>query len=117
MKLELLREQNFDPLCPICGGRSSDLHEIVSPHRKGSKYQPADETLAQWVYNRANCVLLCNKCNVDLANSRRDFLLRHLMDKYGPEEVIANLRGLARLSSPDRIPATMTYKEKDYGVR
>ena len=99
----------------MCGQPATDLHEIISPPMGASKYRPRDGDLAQWVYQRANCVLLCNKCNITIANSRRDELIQVVMSRYGPEEVVATLRGIASLlRAKDRVPVRIEFGGKTW---
>jgi len=107
LKEKLLRR---DPTCAICGGRATDLHEIICPLRK--KYRPSSKSgLVKLVYSEENCVLLCNKCNVIEANSLRDSLIRHNMDIYGTEHIAFVYRTMAAcLNSPSSwIPESIEY--------
>ena len=84
----------------------------------GNKYNPDHTELAELVYSRSNCVILCGVCNTEIGggSSKRDELLQYNMGLYGPEEVVATLRGIAKLSSKDRIPAIIEFEGKEYYV-
>lgn len=84
----------------------------------GNKYDPDYTGLAEWVYSRANCVILCAVCNISIGGgtSKRDELLRYNMGLYGPDEVLATLRAIAKLSSKDRIPSVIEFEGKEYRI-
>lgn len=94
VKLELALDQKT---CPLCGRGATDLHEIVCPPLGGSKYRPENKALAEAVYVKELCVLLCNACNTTVGNSRRDHLLVYNMSRYGVYAVVDALRRLAAL--------------------
>jgi hypothetical protein len=112
VKTQLLfeRPDGKVPQCPLCPERTGNpfsahnpavhLHEIIMPYRKGSKYQPnLNDELAQAIYVRENCILLCVQCNVSFANSYpRDKMLALKMNMpgYAPEQVVEKLRDIAR---------------------
>ena len=110
MRLELKEKLlKRDPTCAICGGRATDLHEIICPLR--NKYNPKTSLIAHLVYSEENCVLLCNPCNVIDANSIRDTLIRHNMSIYGVVDVVNVYREMARILKSPRswIPESIEY--------
>ena len=118
-KVKLLLLLTESQTCPLCQKRkATDLHEIVCPSMGDSKYHPLKEELAEWVYTVYNCVLLCNVCNVTIANSRRDDLLRLKTSLYGIECVMASCRGIAGfLDIPSsRMPASLDFEGKTYKI-
>lgn len=84
--------------CPLCEKRGlkkavpvTDLHEIISPPVRSvggrRKYFPdwddeATNRLASAIYVKYNCVLLCNTCNITIANGCRDYLILQQFERY-----------------------------------
>ncbi len=73
------------PPCPLdgCGKPASQLHEIVVPPGKGSKYLKD--------YPEELVILLCPECNVHKANNRQKDLLAIQVKRYGKDRVQAAL--------------------------
>jgi len=120
-KLLLLRTQG--PLCPLCHSRPvSDLHEIVHIRgvQKGSKYA-LEGDYGQAVYAPGNTILLCNTCNVSVANSisiDRILALKMSMPGVKSEDVIQAVTKVASFSKYPRqhVPATITFNQITYQI-
>jgi len=120
LKLELMKEAKFNPICPLCQRRASQLHEIICPPLEDGKYHPNPVGLSEWVYLPQNCILLCHNCNVRIGSgsSAMDVLIQHNMKVYGPEQVIAVYRGMANyLRVPTAyIPMSIEFEGKLYRI-
>jgi hypothetical protein len=103
VKVKLLEQANYQPICPMCSRRATQLHEIVCPIQ-GNKYQPdPNDPIAQAVYKTELCMLLCDHCNGSIGTgiSWRDDLILTKMKACRSEEerarIIQALRDLAAL--------------------
>lgn len=119
LKRKLIDEAGGNPICPITGQKATDLHEVIAWafNSAGDKYGKRIKNDARWYffaqyyYVPELCILLSNKANVNVANSRRDDLLRIQFDKYGVERVVKALRKLGNLiKNPSAyIPVSIEY--------
>ncbi len=85
LKAGLLRSDGRPPPCPLddCGRPATQLHELIPPPHKGSKYDLG--------YPEELVILLCPDCNVHKANNRQKDLLAIQVNKYGKDRVEAAL--------------------------
>jgi hypothetical protein len=123
MQTKLLLARTQGMFCPICLHQPvSDLHEIIYPKgiARGGKYDLEDE-FGLAVYAPGNCILLCNTCNVSVANSISiDKMLALKMSLPGvkPEDVVQAARNVASFSKIPRrwCPSTVTYNQVTYHI-
>lgn len=120
-KVQLMRTQGS--LCPLCRLRPvSDLHEIVYPKGvgQGGKYDLDDE-FGEALFAPGNCLLLCNYCNVNVANSVTIVTLIQLkmsLPGVEPADVAAAVAKVAGFSKLPRhcAPATVEYDGRIYHI-
>lgn len=125
--------------CPLCHKRGlkkavpvTDLHEIISPPVKSvggrRKYypdwsDPDTKRLAEAIYVKYNCVLLCNTCNITIANSLRDYLILQQFERYAltvdgqrdPRNVIKALVQIGKLCKQQQTPKSAAEIAKSVG--
>ena len=129
VKVKLVHSQKRFLPCPLCQLRepgcvtqmASQMHEIIAPPMAGGKYQPEDTPLARAVYTPENCILLCGKCNLEIANSvPKDVMLAIKMTQpgFGPERVIPVIKEIAcYVKNPSQfIPRVVSCNGIDYPI-
>ena len=87
-------------VCPLCGEREAiPMHEIVYVPVSGGKYGAKTGALAEALFVKELCVLLCAECNERIGGGKayQTQLLAYNIVQFGVEAVVEALSNVAKL--------------------